>query len=479
MPLTSGTYNFQSVQIELLIREAFERLGILGEFTEVQKLDSAKRSIDLILLDWMNKKVNLWTLKSTYLPLIPNKAQYLLPISVSNIIQANLRTSTRQLNGTAISPLRQLGGTAAASSGVAANAFDGNPLTSCNQDPNQNGDISYDYGIGITYTITKVGFISQVTRDYVEIRIEESPDNVNWNPLITINPTGVFTLNQLYSYDLPVPAPYRAYRARDNGNTVFNIQELYFISEDPNPDAQNAFDGDPLTFCRNPFPNGYIAYDYGLGNTEKITFVGIQSNITTIYNIIVEWSLDNISWYPLLIIGAKTFNKDENTWFDIPIPVDARLYRIRETGGAILDIQEIYFNNNTFDFVISEVSRYEYNTFPNKYLQSRPNVYYLNRQIEPILNLWPTPSSQYNCLFYSYKQMMQDTGTFYTNTLDVPARFYPSLVWALCWQLALKYKPDMAMMFKGEYDQSFGIASIEDSENTPIRIMGDYSKGMV
>ena len=48
---TSGTFNFQSIQIELIIREAFERIGILGEFVEPQKLDSAKRSIDLLLLD--------------------------------------------------------------------------------------------------------------------------------------------------------------------------------------------------------------------------------------------------------------------------------------------------------------------------------------------------------------------------------------------------------------------------------------------
>jgi len=29
---TSGTFNFQSIQIELIIREAFEKVGIPGEF---------------------------------------------------------------------------------------------------------------------------------------------------------------------------------------------------------------------------------------------------------------------------------------------------------------------------------------------------------------------------------------------------------------------------------------------------------------
>ena len=63
---TSGTFYFQSIQIELVIREAFERIGILGEFVEPQKLDSAKRSIDFLLLEWMNKSINLWTLESSF-----------------------------------------------------------------------------------------------------------------------------------------------------------------------------------------------------------------------------------------------------------------------------------------------------------------------------------------------------------------------------------------------------------------------------
>ena len=38
MPTTSGRYNFQVIEVELIIREAFERIGILGEFVEAQKL---------------------------------------------------------------------------------------------------------------------------------------------------------------------------------------------------------------------------------------------------------------------------------------------------------------------------------------------------------------------------------------------------------------------------------------------------------
>ena len=342
---TSNTYDFQSIQVELLIREAFERIGILGDFVEPVKLDSAKRSINLLLLDWMSKSINLWTLQGAYLPLVTGQRQYALPSTVSDVIQANLRTSTRQLNGTATSD----------SGGVAINAFDGDPTTSCTQTA----------------------------------------------------------------------------------------------------------------------PDGNISYDYGVGATQQINFIGIQSNTTTLYTIYVDSSVDNVIWTTLFAIPAQVFTAGVIIWADVPTPVNTRSYRIREDGGQILDIQEIYFNNNVLDYAISDVSKYEYNTYPNKYLKGRPTIYYLDRQAsEPIINLWPTPSNQYNCLFYSYKKMMQDAG-LYTNALEIPSTFYPALVWGLSWQLALKFNPKLVEMLKGEYEQAFAIATKEDSENVPISITGD------
>lgn len=472
MPTTSGTYNFQSVQVEILIRDAFERIGILGEFTEPLKLDSARRSINFLLLSWMDKTINLWTLQGTYLPLVTGQRQYTLPNTVSNIIQANLRTSTRQLNGTAESTVRQLRGTPASNAGgIAANAFDGNPLTSCNQAPNLNGAISYDYGNGVTQTITIIGITSFVTRQYT-ISVETSVDNVAWVNLFNI-PVQNYLAGETVLFNVPVPIARRAYRILETGNAILNIQELYFENNVPNPNANNAFDGNPTTACTQDIANGNISYDYGLNVTQYITFIGIQSNSTTFYSLVVEYSQDTITWNTLFVIPPQTFQVGVNTWFDVPTPVAARAYRIRETGGAILNIQEIFFNNNTFDFVISDVSKYEYNTYPNKYLQSRPSVYYLDRQFSaPILNLWPTPSSQYNCLFYSYKKLMQDVG-LYTQTIEIPSRFYPALVWGLSWHLALKFKPDIAGMLKGEYDQSFNSATSEDSEGTNISIRGE------
>ena len=344
---TSGTFNFQSIQIELIIREAFERIGIPGEFTEPVKLDSAKRSIDLLFLDWMNKSVNLWTLEKAYLPLKAFTSQYVLDTYVSNIVQVNLRTSTRQ----------NTGGTAFSSNGG-------------------------------------------------------------------------------------VPA--------------------------------NAFDGDPASHCQQNAINGYISYNYG-ATQQQINFIGITSQTTQTYTISVDISEDNATWTQLFTIPAQSFPAGVNVWFDVPSSVSATIYRIREYGGSTLDIQEIYFNNNIVDMSLSNVSRDEYYSYPNKYLASRPSIFYLDRQITPVLTLWPIPTADYNCLQFTYKKMIQDAGSLYTNTVQIPARFYPALIWGLSWHLALKFNPQVAQMLKMEYEQAFMSATIEDSETIPLTISGDTS----
>lgn len=355
MPFTSGVYNFQSVETELLIREAFERIGILGEYVEPQKLESAKRSINILLLDWMTKSTNLWTIKDSYQGLIPGKRQYVLNSTLNDILQVNIRSSSRQLGGTA------------------------------------------------------------------QTNTTDSYDNAGGG------------------------------------------------------DAEDAFDGDNTTSCEQTVDNGNISYDFGATNNTYITFVGVMFPSDSSYQFLIEAcnSLPNDpnSWKTLKNISFSDFSGLTPYFYDIDEPKSYRYYRIRGVNNTIpLNVSEIYFNNNTFDLSVGEISRYEYNTYPNKYITGRPSVYYLDRQApNPVLNIWPTASTYYNCLAISYKKMMQDVGEYY-ETIDIPAKLYPALIWGLTWQLALKFKPEIAEQMEAKYEQAFNIATIEDSEDASIVI---------
>jgi len=347
MASTSGTYNFYSIEVELIIREAFERIGISGETIESRQLESAKRSIDFMMLDWMNRKINLWTLQYEYLPLITGKTQYVLPTYVNNINQVKLVRSTRNLEGTP----------ASTGAGDAANAFDGNEATAC---------------------------------------------------------------------------------------------------------TQNAADGN-------------ISYDYGLLVTQQITLVGIKSDVNRNYTINIEYSQDQVNWFSLLVLENQIFTAGTTKWFNIPAPLFARSYRIRESGGSTLAIREIYFNNNISNSPITEVSRSDYFSLSNNGFQSSPSSYFLDRGITKIFNIWPAPSSEYNCLMYSYERSVQDVGGLYTNTVQVPPQFYPALVAGLAYNLAVKYKSQEVPIKKAEYDEAFELAKQSNAEQSSLTISLNYN----
>lgn len=348
MPVTSGLYSFQSINAELLIREAYERIGILGDLLVAQQLDSATRSINFLLTDWSNRNVNLWTLEDFFISLRPGIKTYLLPIQVINVIQAELRTSIRQILGVA-----------AASQGVAANAFDGIPGTAC-------------------------------------------------------------------------------------------IQTV---------------------------PNGNISFDYGVNTPQIITFVGIQSNVTTTvvapYNITVQASNDNATWTDLLTLVAVPFITGVNQWFNLDNILPFQYYRILATDESILNIQEIYFNNTITDTTMTEVSRYEYLTYPKKNMLGRPTIYYVNYQINPTVTIWQNPALTYNCIFYSAQQMVQEL-TNYTQAIDIPSSFYQPLVYGLAKILAEKYAPDKVQMMRNEYEQAMQLAVVKDTVEVPLTL-GVYS----
>ena len=59
---TSGTYNF-NLDIDEVIQEATEMIG--GEETLGHTPASARRSINLMLEDWQNRGICLWSINTT------------------------------------------------------------------------------------------------------------------------------------------------------------------------------------------------------------------------------------------------------------------------------------------------------------------------------------------------------------------------------------------------------------------------------
>lgn len=90
---TSGTYTqaLGFTNAECLF-EAYSRIGLRGTALEQQHMTDGRRSIQLALLAWSNKGVNLFQLEQKVIQLEEGKATYLMPPEVVSITDAYYNT---------------------------------------------------------------------------------------------------------------------------------------------------------------------------------------------------------------------------------------------------------------------------------------------------------------------------------------------------------------------------------------------------
>jgi hypothetical protein len=134
------------------------------------------------------------------------------------------------------------------------------------------------------------------------------------------------------------------------------------------------------------------------------------------------------------------------------------------------DILEMVLRRDGTDYEVERISRGEYLTFPNKTNQGRPSQFYYNRQIAPEITLWQTPDNSTDQLVYYYVQRIEDAGA-YTNTTDLPWRFYPCMVAGIAYYLAMKRAPERMQMLKAVYEEEFQRAADEDEDRVPLKIV--------
>lgn len=87
---TSGTAIFDP-DISELIEESYERLG--KESITGYSVRTARRSLNLLSLEWANRGIHLWTIEAGTMPLLPNTATYTLPADTIDLLDVVIRTT--------------------------------------------------------------------------------------------------------------------------------------------------------------------------------------------------------------------------------------------------------------------------------------------------------------------------------------------------------------------------------------------------
>jgi hypothetical protein len=87
---TTGTSIF-NLDVNDLFEEAFERCG--QELRSGYDFRTARRSLNLLTIEWANRGINLWTVESEQIPLYPNQAIYALPNDTIDLLDQVTRVN--------------------------------------------------------------------------------------------------------------------------------------------------------------------------------------------------------------------------------------------------------------------------------------------------------------------------------------------------------------------------------------------------
>ena len=164
-----------------------------------------------------------------------------------------------------------------------------------------------------------------------------------------------------------------------------------------------------------------------------------------------QWTIETVEL--TLVSGQQDYSLGADT-IDVLSPVV-----IRQNDGT----------SNQSDIEIERVSRGEWLNIPNKEQLGRPIEYFVDRSLTPIVKVWPKPDGSGYKLVYDRLVRMDDADT-YTNTMEIPFRFYPCFVAGLAYYIAMKRAPDRVQLLKAVYEEEFDRAATEDRDRASLII---------
>jgi|TARA_R110002020_G_scaffold235885_1_gene448202 hypothetical protein len=143
-----------------------------------------------------------------------------------------------------------------------------------------------------------------------------------------------------------------------------------------------------------------------------------------------------------------------------------------DLGTSTIDILSLVVRRDGTDYALDRISRDEYLNIPTKSTTGRPTQYFVDRLINPVLKMWPLPDNSTDVVYYNALIRLDDADT-YTNTVQVPFRFYPALAAGLAYYISIKRAPDRSQLLKTVYEEEIGRAMDEDRDRASFRVAPD------
>jgi hypothetical protein len=138
-------------------------------------------------------------------------------------------------------------------------------------------------------------------------------------------------------------------------------------------------------------------------------------------------------------------------------------------GADVIDVLSVVVRRSGTDYALERISRDAYLSIPTKSTTGRSSQFFLDRQITPVLKLWPVPDNSTDVVYYDALTRMNDADAA-VNTMDVPFRFYPCLAAGLAYYISIKRAPDRIQLLKAVYEEEFERAMSEDRDRASFNV---------
>jgi len=144
-----------------------------------------------------------------------------------------------------------------------------------------------------------------------------------------------------------------------------------------------------------------------------------------------------------------------------------------------IDVEEAVISitnadNTRTDYEMERISRDDYLRIPDKSNSGRPSQYFVDKQLTPVIFLYPTPDSA-DTFRYKERKALEDI-TAATESVDIPNRFLPCAISGLAYYLSLK-RPQIEMQRRQElkmlYEEEFNRAMQDNREKVDLKITPD------
>jgi hypothetical protein len=183
----------------------------------------------------------------------------------------------------------------------------------------------------------------------------------------------------------------------------------------------------------------------------------------------IQYSYDDITWVSL---GDVT-NGTINNWGykQIDGSPQAIFWRFKNNSAASITVRSFSLATVQQDIPLARLNRNDYFNLPNKdFLGIRSLQYWFDRQVTPIMNVWPVPQNAFQAFMVVLEMQPQDVGKL-TNEVAIPDRWVPAIQAQLSHRAAKLLPgidPGRITMLKQDAAEMTLTAEEEDRDKSPI-----------